>query len=379
MPRQTLKPRADGRYQIEYKGKYFYGKTQKEAYAKRDQYKKDLAAGLRATEAGLTVVEYATKWVPIHKAGIGERNYKSYVRYLNILCAHIGDKKLRDVVTSDIQSVYNTRIGYSKSDIDHFTRSIQSMFQSAVIDRIIPFNPCDATKRPKGEAGTHRALEPWERDLVHRMTKSTHRLSLGVMVMLYAGLRRGEMLALDIDRDVDFDKRIIHVQEAIRYVSNQPIIGSPKTEAGVRDIPLVDILMEALTGQQGLVAKGDNGGHMTESVFSRCWDSWLNQAEAMLNGVNQKRWYGKTKEHKAILESGGELPPWKELKIRTHDFRHSYCTMLYECGVDIKSAQKWMGHADEEMTRKIYTHLSERQELEALKKLQEGSAAYRLD
>lgn len=379
MPRQTLKPRADGRYQIEYKGKYFYGKTQKEAYAKRDKYKKDLAAGLKANEAGMTVLEYAAKWVPIHKAGVGKKNYNSYVRHLNILCEHIGDKKLRDVVTSDIQSIYNTRMGYSKSNIGHFVQAIQAMFQSAVIDRIIPFSPCDAAKRPKGESGTHRAIEPWEREVIHCMAKTEHRLSLGVLVMLYAGLRRGEMLALDIDRDVDFEKKEIHIREAVRYISNQPIVSSPKTDAGERDVPLMDILARALKGHHGLVAQGENGKHMTESVFSKAWDSFINQAEAMLNGVKQKRWYGNTKEHKAILAAGGELEPWKEFNIRTHDFRHSYCTMLYECGVDMKTAQKWMGHADEEMTRKVYTHLSEKQEQEALKKLQEGSAVYTLD
>ena len=47
--------------------------------------------------------------------------------------------------------------------------------------------------------------------------------------------------------------------------------------------------------------------------------------------------------------------------IRTHDLRHTYCTMLYEAGVGLKEAQYLMGHADAEMTLRIYTHLSNNQ------------------
>ena len=59
------------------------------------------------------------------------------------------------------------------------------------------------------------------------------------------------------------------------------------------------------------------------------------------------------------------LPPWKDVKIRAHDLRHSYCTMLYEAGIDVKTAQKWMGHADDDMIREVYTHLSEKMEKKA--------------
>lgn len=62
------------------------------------------------------------------------------------------------------------------------------------------------------------------------------------MVMLYAGLRRGEVLALDLDRDVDYFNHCIYVREAVRFDSNQPIITDPKTSAGVRTVPMVSVL-----------------------------------------------------------------------------------------------------------------------------------------
>ena len=370
MPRASLKQRPDGRYKCKYKNQCFYGPTQTEAYKKRDQYKRDLENGLRAKESGLTVSEYANRWIVVHKAEVSLKTYNAHARYLNFLCREIGDKRMRDVVLSDIQAIYNSRIGYSKYEIAHFTQTIRAIFRTALIDHVILDDPTRAAKVPKGYAGTHRALESWERDVVYQMYAGGHRLGLACMVMLYAGLRRGEVLALDIDRDVDFEARLIHVRYAVHYNSNQPILGSPKTEAGERDVPLVDILANALRGKHGLIAKGSSDTLMTQTTFSRAWENYITQAEARLNGVKQKRWYGKTREQRALPN----LPPWKEFNIRTHDFRHSYCTMLYEFGIDIKSAQKWMGHADESMTRQIYTHLSEKQEQEAIRKLTEGMA-----
>ena len=49
--------------------------------------------------------------------------------------------------------------------------------------------------------------------------------------------------------------------------------------------------------------------------------------------------------------------------------RHTYSTMLYDAGVDVKSAQKFLGHADITTTLKVYTHLSEQKEQQAINAL----------
>jgi integrase len=50
---------------------------------------------------------------------------------------------------------------------------------------------------------------------------------------------------------------------------------------------------------------------------------------------------------------------WKTFNIRTHDLRHTFCTMLYNAGIGLKEAQYIMGHADMSMTMEVYTHLDE--------------------
>ena len=62
---------------------------------------------------------------------------------------------------------------------------------------------------------------------------------------------------------------------------------------------------------------------------------------------------------------------WKEYWVRPHDLRHSYCTMLYDSGIDLKTAQKWMGHADQTMTPRVYTHLTAEREEESARLLRE--------
>ncbi len=105
---------------------------------------------------------------------------------------------------------------------------------------------------------------------------------------------------------------------------------------------------------------------MSQSAIKRKWESYITALETEVNGC-PKRWYGKKKEHIAILSRGEELPPWKAVSIRTHDLRHTFCTMLYDAGVDVKTAMKWMGHADESMevilSRGNFTHESRRKNI----------------
>ncbi|MCR5566100.1 MAG: tyrosine-type recombinase/integrase [Clostridiales bacterium] len=83
--------------------------------------------------------------------------------------------------------------------------------------------------------------------------------------------------------------------------------------------------------------------------------------EYRVNGCH-KRWYGKTKAHKQLIKEGKHLPPWKDVHIRCHDFRVTFCTICYEADVKIKTLQAWMGHADASMIMEIYAKLTEERE-----------------
>lgn len=360
MPRKALKPRADGRYPCRYKDKYFYGNTSEEAYAARDEYKRQLKSGLREEALGKTVTRYAQEWMPAYKSDVSIKTYNDYARYINFLCAYFDGVRMRDVTATDIKLFYQSQSGKSKSFIRKLTMLTKDMFSAAVEDGVILRNPCAKVRAPAAEEGSHRALEQWERDLVVSMV-GEHDMAIAAMLMLYGGLRRGEVIAFDISRDVDFKRGSIHVRNAVAFNTNQPTVKNPKSDAGEREIYLFAPLRVALEGKSGLALKRKSGEIMSKSAWNKKWSSYKTAMETKLNGCH-KRWYGHTRAHREIIAAGGELPPWREITIQSHDFRHSFCTMLYDAGVDMKTAIKWMGHADETMILRIYAHLSEQKE-----------------
>ena len=111
------------------------------------------------------------------------------------------------------------------------------LFDAALENDLVKKNPFRSKKAQpdKAEEGTHREITAEERQLI---LETEHSFRPAVMVMLYAGLRRGEALALNLDEDVDFDKNLIFVRNAVRFDSNQPILADPKTEAGEREVGL---------------------------------------------------------------------------------------------------------------------------------------------
>lgn len=248
--------------------------------------------------------------------------------------------------------------GYSASTIKRSRQLFFSMFDTAMDDGLIRTNPMKSkhAKPPKGTEGTHRSITDRERELI--VANKDHFFYPAVMTMLYAGLRRGEALALNIDRDVDFENHCIHVREAVRFDSNQPILSDPKTEAGLRTIPMLSILEDVLRGRTGLLAPARrSNGHMSEVAFNSAWNGFFRSIECKLNGVKQKRWRDRSKE-------------WETITVRSHDLRHSYCTMLRDAGVDMKLAMTWMGHADEKMILKVYDHVSDYRVTQAVSNLE---------
>lgn len=203
----------------------------------------------------------------------------------------------------------------SASYIKKFCTTIRGIFRAAVQDGVIIRTPADLAKPPEGTNGEHRCLEEWEQNLIVE-TCNEHDFGPCAMVMVFAGLRRGEALYLDIDRDVDFKKKTITVRGAVAFQDrNQPTETEGKTDAAQRVIPMNDILAGALKGRHGLLLSKQDGSMMTQASFFRKYNSYISFLETKVNGCH-KRWYGKTKEHKALLEEGKRLPPWRNVKIR---------------------------------------------------------------
>lgn len=212
-----------------------------------------------------------------------------------------------------------------------------------------PFKSIAVTEIPPKD---RRALSEKEIDLITR-TWSRHKMGYAAMTMLYCGLRRGEVLALNWS-DIDVINKIIKVTKAVTFLSNQPIIKGPKSKAGIRDVPIPDFLIEvfkSIVKTSPIFLTSTQGGRMSDIAYRRAWGSY----EYYLNI--------KAGGHGAV---GGKRKLVVTDHITAHMLRHTYASLLYDAGVDIKSAQRYLGHSDIETTLEIYTHLTKHKEDEAV-------------
>lgn len=301
-------------------------------------------------------------WLQIYRAECSDRMRKQYEGMIEYAAQALRKEKIRTILPGDVQRVCNTMSVYSQSYISKFMSMLSGIFKTAAANGFVLRNPMDAVKKPKGKpCQGHRALEGWERKLVMD-TFAGHDFGRTAMVMLLAGLRRGEALYVDVDRDVDFTRGTLTVRGAVSFVNgNEVAVTEGKTEAARRTIPMTEKLTAALRGQHGLLCPNQDGGLMTPTAFKRKYESYLCYLERQLNGC-PKRWWGKTNEHRQLLAQGGVLPEWRSVNIRCHDFRTDFCTRNYYAGTPIKTLEKWMGHADSSMILSVYTKLSEEQE-----------------
>ena len=324
MPRQKkqrLKRRKDGRYCCKADGIQFMGWSEDEALDARERYKELKKQGVMHSDTPL--LTYADSWIKTHKAGVKKTTYNAYVSILNKILDPIKTVPISDVTPDHISLAYAAITDKSASYIRKSRILLSGIMDAAVDSGYLLRNPTRAqsVKPPKGTEGTHRALTKEEIALI----KSTpHRMQLPALIMLYCGLRRGEILALTAD-DIGSS---ITVNKAVSYVSNQPILSDPKSTAGIRSVPVPFVLRPFLSGLTGHVCGGGNSP-LTEQAWQRAWENYMKE-----------------------LSKAAKHP----VSFRAHDLRHTYCTMLRDAGVDIHQALIWMGHADEKMILRIYDH-----------------------
>ena len=375
MPREKKnKIRKDGRYCRKWHGIPFYSYiSDDDAKAQRDAYKAAHQSGKVFPK--MTLTEYALPWLKRTYPDVKDSTYTGLAIHLQHLTDALGDKKISDILPSDIKDVYSLHYkGLSDSYIRSAKQLYCALFDAAVADRLIVSNPAreKPAKPHKGTKPKERILTPQQRQWINTLC-TDHRAYPAVMTMLYAGIRPQEAKAIDIDRDIDFEHDTITVRKTAHIDGyGYEFTDEGKTDWSNRIIPLFPPLKQALQDRHGLLITTADGEPVTMSSWRTLWSSYLFSMETAINGL-WKRWYGKTKEHKKILADGGKLPPWIEFKIVPYTLRHAFCTMCRDSGVEINTCRKWMGHADTKMILKVYDSVSdnrsetERQKVENLR------------
>lgn len=371
MPRkkkERLKVRKDGRYKCKWHGIQFYGSTPEEAFAARDEYIQNQEKGFKRQ----TVSDYALPWLRRSFPEVADSTYTGLAIHLQHLIDEIGDKQIANIVPSDIKDIYSNQYkGCSTSYLKSAKQLFSSLFDSAVADGLIHFNPArDKTAKPqKGSQPKTRPITDQEREWILTLC-TDHRCYPAVMTMLYAGLRPQEAKAVTIEKDVDFKSHIITLHEfAHNNGQKYDFTGEGKTDKANRQIPLFPPLEQALKGKKGYLIASAHGERVTHTTWRVAWNSYKAAMERAINGM-PKRWYGRILEHKKLIEQEKPLPEWKSFDIVPYDLRHSFCVMCRDAGVEINTCRRWMGHADAKMILKVYDSVSEDRSTEERKKIE---------
>lgn len=342
--------RKDGRYQASYVDesgdrKYLYDRDAETLYSK-----------LQAAQEPkpVTFKEVAEEWQEHHREQITDRTWKNYEPHYKDIVAMHGKKPIEGVTALDVmQDLKRAKARGSSATIVNTRRSLYKMiFDHAIIGGSMIFNPVAAVSLPKGlKRGRRQA--PADDVIKIILANADKPFGLFPFLLLCTGLRKSEALALTWN-DIDFDNKTINITKSIDYYTgSKPKIKEPKTEASIRQVPLISILEAQLKAQPKNSVylfpappsnrAGEGGGLMTERGYE---GSWLRYCQSV-----------------GLIGDDGKPT------ITAHNLRHGTATLMFESGVDELTAQRVLGHSKIEVTREIYTQLREAQQVKSIKRL----------
>lgn len=217
---------------------------------------------------------------------------------------------------------------------------MRQLFEEARLNHLIIDNPTEGIKiTPHAKAEKKKALLPDEVDILMSVVVEP-RARVFCALCLYCGLRKEEALGLQWS---DIQSNSLTVRRAMTFLNNQQDpVDDLKTKAAHRVIPIPDKLRAILLDTPHLsryIVPASNGGDMTRSAFTRMWNSHVVSLVPFL--------------------------------LHPHMLRHTYATTLYRARVDLRTAQKLMGHSSIQVTADIYTHLEQEDSLHVADKLNE--------
>ena len=153
---------------------------------------------------------------------------------------------------------------------------------------------------------------------------------------------------------------MIHVWRSVAFEAhNQARVKKPKTAAGTRDVPIIDVLYEILAearkhATSTMVCPSAQGTQMTDTSWQTSWSSYMHFLNIQAGGRDRSR----------INPKVVAIEPFS-----AHQLRHTFITMCHEAGVDVKVTQEIAGHADIHTTLMIYTHLTDAKRQEGIRTL----------
>lgn len=341
---------------VEHQKKVGRFRTQREATEFRDKFLSDVRSGRTLGTQTPKLCDYLTKeWLPQRQSELKPSTYETYDTIVNrYIIPHIGELRLHELTPRRIEDFFKHlqaqgatghRGGQSGPLSSKSISNISGVLNRALRDaqrwEMINHNPVSVAVKPPVK---HAEIQVWTPEQLGTFVEhiTEHRLCGPYTLIATTGMRRGEILGLTWD-NVDLEKQQIAINTTRIRAGNAVVYQSPKSDASRRTISI--------------------DAHTTEAL--RKWR--IAQAEERL--AIGEHWPDK-KGH-VVTEPDGRLPDpntftrrfkaiCQKLKlpvIRLHDLRHSYVVASRKAGVPLKTISARVGHADINVTSRVYDHV----------------------
>lgn len=310
--------------------------SQDELIEKLTKVKQALDEGV--VDSSMTVNKWAVICFEQYKT-CGEYTRKNEVwRFNKWVGSEIGQRKLKDIKPLDCQRILNKA---SDSGLSHYTlRQISLLmrfvFQKAEENGLIRLSPARAITVPKGKPEQKRRALTADEDKYFIQACDSNPQYIFFLTMRLCGLRNSEVARL---RGIDIIQK--HGESFLHVTGT-------KTVASTRDVPLPVYLLDRLPKPANpfdYLFTNKNGGQLKKQNQRELWRSLTNKMQKLAGCRTYK---------------GALVPPYPlATDLVSYELRHSYCTDLARDGVDMRTAQKLMGHADIKMIANVYSHIDD--------------------
>ncbi|WP_242511294.1 tyrosine-type recombinase/integrase [Pengzhenrongella frigida] len=311
--------------------------TKRDALAWLARRQTALADGMTKTPSQLaartTFEDYANDW-------LAHRPLKSSTRVLyrrqldKELIKTWGDRTLSSIAPADVRDWHALLLPKRPTERAHIYSLLRTILGTAVADDVIPANPC----RVRGAGQTRRA-KPIKPATLPELTALTaampERYRLAILLGAWCQLRFGEASELR-RRDIDMKDGVVRVRRGVTWLTGKPVVDTPKTEAGVRDIAIPPHLLPVVkTHMLDHVARGPEA-----LLFPRKPGVNEQTSPSTFTGMFNK----------AKIEAGRP-------DLRFHMMRHTGATLAAASGATLAELMARLGHTTPAMALK-YQHAS---------------------
>lgn len=322
---------------------------------KEKQIEQDMFNQIVSNGGNYTVLSLVKKYVAL-KTGVRHSTETGYKTVINLLKKDIfGQKRIDKVKLSDAKAwliKLQQTDGKGYSSIHSIRGVLRPAFQMAENDDLIRKNPFQfelATVVVNDSVTREAITRKQQREYLKFIKEDKHfcKYYEGIFILFNTGLRISEFCGLTVS-DIDFKKNRINVErQLIRTSQMEYIIEEPKTESGVRYVPMTDevaecfrsIIEKRIKPKEEPNVEGYTGFLFLDKndmpMVSLHWEKYMQHIREKYNSIYRV-----------------PMP-----KITPHVCRHTFCSNMAKSGMNPKTLQYIMGHSDISVTLNTYTHV----------------------